>query len=245
MNASTDGVFGALRVSVGNRDLSDLVVRSSMGSDLFGHIRFENANQSTSPQPRAYTLTALPANPDLATGGSVAQADIAPDYSFRMSGLHGPRRIVLTGVPRGWMLREIRVNGIDVTDRPIEFGRANQSLRDVEVVLTDRVSRVTGRLVDDNARGVPSTRVAIFSLDRARWYFGSRQVTSALTADDGGFTVEGLPAGSYLAAAVNAALPGGRDAWQDPAVLESLASRATSLTVGDGQATAITVRLSR
>ena len=34
--------------------------------------------------------------------------------------------------------------GADMTDRPIAFGRRDQSLSDVEVVLTDRISRLDG-----------------------------------------------------------------------------------------------------
>jgi hypothetical protein len=39
-----------------------------------------------------------------------------------MTGLHGPRRLRVERVPPGWALKEILVNGIDATDRPIAFG---------------------------------------------------------------------------------------------------------------------------
>jgi hypothetical protein len=147
----------------------------------------------------------------------------------------------MSGMPRGWMLKAIIVNGIDATDRPLDFGRSNQSVRDVEIVLTDRVSVVAGRVVDGDGRALAATRVAVFSDDRSRWFFGSRYLASTTTSDDGAFSIEGVPAGTYNVAPLGA-VAGGRDAWQDPAVLGTLATRAMRVTIRDGQTLNVTLR---
>ena len=45
----------------------------------------------------------------------------------------------------------------------------------------------------------------------------------------------GLPPGSYYAAAAATLPADGDDAWQDPAYLESLVSRARAFALGEGQ----------
>ena len=71
------------------------------------------------------------------------------DWSFGIGGVNGPRRLQLLRAPDGWTLKAIRINGIDVTDRPLVFGRPDQSMTDVEVVLTDRINQLTGTITDD------------------------------------------------------------------------------------------------
>ena len=48
----------------------------------------------------------------------------------------------MISAPPGWVLKEIRAGGINVTDQALPFGTADESLRDVEIVLTDRVSEL-------------------------------------------------------------------------------------------------------
>ncbi len=66
-----------------------------------------------------------------------------------MSGLHELVAHANAAAPAvGWMLKEIRVAGIDVTDRPLAFDRTSVSLTDVEVVLTIVVALLTGVWVE-------------------------------------------------------------------------------------------------
>jgi hypothetical protein len=147
-------------------------------------------------------------------------------------------------VPPQWMLMEVRVDGIDVTDRAIDFGRTDQSVADVEVVLTDRVTSVSGRIVDDDGRSAVAAHVILFSTDRTRWYHSSRFLRETATALDGLFDVTGLPTGSYYAAVVSRLPNEGDEAWQDPAYLEMLAFGSMTVTVSEGQRQAVNLRLS-
>jgi hypothetical protein len=137
------------------------------------------------------------------------------------------------------MLKEIRVGGIDVTDRPLPFGSAAQSLRNFDVVLTDRVNAVFGTLRDDRGRPVPGATLILFSIDRSQWYPQSRFVRRAGAGTDGAFSVTGVPFGTYHAAAVTQVPSDGADAWQDPAFLESLIPGASTVVAGDGQRTSV------
>ena len=175
---------------------------------------------------------------------SFAIGKVEQDRTFRMTGVHGTRRLEATQVPAGWAVGEIRVNGIDVTNRPLPFGSANQSLSDVEVVLTDRFNVLKGTVLDDRNAPSPSTHVIVFAVDRTRWYPGSRLVRIASTGTDGTFSIEGLPDDSYYVA-VTVGLPDdGEDGWQDPAFLDSLRSIASTVTLSGNATRTITPRLS-
>jgi hypothetical protein len=204
---------------------------------------FDTPDRAKTPRLGAIELSPIPVDFDLSPQNNFASADIHEDWSFEMAGVSGPRRLQLVRTPPGWALKEIRVNGIDATDRPLDFGRANQSLADVEVVLTDRVSELAGTVADDRGAPAAGARVIVFSTDRARWYPASRFLRIATAGADGTFTTVGLPFGSYYAAAMAALPPGGDDGWQDPQVLESLVPRASSVTVRDGEKQMLSMRL--
>ena len=61
-----------------------------------------------------------------------------------MAGLSGPRVLRLSEGATNWTLKAVRLDGREITDAPVTFGTANQSIDGLEVILTDRVSVVTG-----------------------------------------------------------------------------------------------------
>jgi hypothetical protein len=196
------------------------------------------------PAARMMTLTAVPADADRSPA-SVASADIRDDWTFEMRGLNGPRRLELVSAPPGWALREIRVNGIDATDRPLPFGRPEQSLQDVEVMLTDRISTVAGTVANDRGAPAAGAVVVVFATDRSRWYPASRFLKTAAADAAGAFTLGGLPFGTYYAAAIAGLPEDDSDGWQDPEFLDALARRASTITVREGERTSIALQRPR
>jgi hypothetical protein len=172
-----------------------------------------------------------------------ANADIHRDWSFVINGVNGPRRLQVRRAPAEWTLKEIRIHGTDVTDRPLMFGTTDQSLSEVEVVLTDRITQISGSIVDGHTKPAPGARLIVFPTDRDRWYPASRFLRRTVVNVDGTFRLEGLPAGSYYAAAVAKLPPDGDEAWLEPAYLESLVPHATDFSLGEGQKQSLTLKL--
>lgn len=240
-NGWTEGEFAALPVTLGTADVTDLTVQRSGGALVTGRFTFDTFNPSQRPSPSAIELSAVPVDSDTSPS-QVASARVRPDWTFDMSGISGVRRLALIRVPRGWSLRDVRIGGVSIADEPMRF-RAGQSRTEVEIVLTDRLTVLRGIVVDDRGRPAPASAATVFSADRTRWYPKSRFVRKADTGVGGVFVVEGLPAGEYYIAAVARVPDDGEEAWQDPAFLESLAGRASTVSLNEERRTNVSLRL--
>jgi hypothetical protein len=241
-SGSTEGEFGTLPVAVDGADVTNLVLQMSAGSSISGSVRFDSYQGTKIPTPGAIDIRPTPVDPDQSSANP-AFAAIHDDWTFEVSGVNGPRRLQVPRAPAEWTLKEVRVRGIDVTDRPLAFGRANQSLADVEVVLTDQTSEVTGTIVDDQRRPTPNAHAIVFATDRDQWYPASRFLRLVEAGADGTIAVKGLPPGSYYAAAVARLPADGDDAWQDPAYLETLVGRGAAFALGTGQKQVLALKL--
>jgi hypothetical protein len=136
------------------------------------------------------------------------------------------------------------VGSADVTDAAVPFGRRDDGLSDVEVVMTTRGAAVEGTVVDARNQPVADYAVIVFAVDRDRWGQPSRFIATGRSAADGTFLVRSLPSSEYFLAA----LPRARTAdavgdWLDPARLGSLAAGATRVTLTEAQRTSVRLRL--
>jgi len=193
-------------------------------------------------------LTIVPERADLdrtPNNGSVARGEVRADLSFELTGIRGPRRIGTDRIVSGWGLRSVIANGVDVTDRPIDFGTASQSLSDVQVILTNRLTEIMATAVSARGEATRDYTLLVFPGDRERWYAGSRYFKRAAPEPAGYATVRGLPAGEYLVIALSnaAVLKDSFDAWQDPEVLESLIPRATRTMLTETGKVSISLRV--
>ena len=123
------------------------------------------------------------------------------------------------------------MDGEDVTDTPREFSNA-ESLSNVQVVVTKRITEVSGSVTDDRRRPVPDCTVIFFSTDETKLKPGSRRRGTARPDQSGRYRVPGLPAGEYFAVAVEWLPAGDAD---DPDVLSELRRHAVRVSLGDGE----------
>ena len=179
-----------------------------------GYVRLVNADFALQPEPIV---------------------DVAVN-SFKERGLMGIA-VARVEAPAPWALARITWQGRDVTDEPFDF-RAGD-IDGVQVVLSTRLASVTGIAVDGTTP-VTGYSVVVFAQDPTLWTFPSRYVASAASAQNGRFTVGGLPAGDYFAVAVRHVQ--GLE-WQDPEFLDQLRAHALRVTLGEGQTHTISVPL--
>jgi hypothetical protein len=238
-NSWTEGEFASQFVSTNGEDITGLAIQMSIGSAISGRITLEGGSPV---KPAEIDLSPIPADADLSplTGNPPARAEIKTDWTFEIAGVSGPRRLTLTRAPPGWTLKSVLMDGIDVTDMLMPFGTKDQSVRNLEVVLTGRGGEVSGSLADSRGRLLTDYMVVVFATNRERWLPASRFLKQARPGKDGVFTVGGLPDGDYFVAAVSRLQPG---EWQDPDFLESILSSATQVTLREGQTLLVSPKL--
>jgi hypothetical protein len=239
--SSTEGEFGAVAVSVGAENVSGVSLTTSTGSTLRGRVTFDSA---PAPRARDVVISTLPTDPDLAPRrGELASSNPDADGVFALGGITGTRRLSVARLPAGWALKSITWNGVDVTDAPLRFGTAAQSTDTLEVLLTNRITQISGEVTDANGRRASNVAVVAFATDSERWYRGSRFVRYAALAD-GTFTIQGLPAGEYFLAAVARTRDLDDGAWQDGTILDRLTAGAARVSLADEQRLTQNLRIS-
>jgi hypothetical protein len=229
---------GTMGIFTVDDDLTGLELRASLGARVEGRV----------VRDVAATLTLDPSSVRVGfekrvegqAGGIIGGGFDKPadDGSFGLESPGGEVLFRVNDVPSGWMVKAITLDGIEIGDGPVDFGSGR---RQVEVVLTDKISGVFGVVVDRNGRSLPNYSVVIFPADPTRWRDSSRFVLAGRSNSAGQFRIEGVPPGTYLAVAV-AALP--MNAWQNPKVLERLQGIGEQIRIGEGQRLTISIRAS-
>ncbi len=137
------------------------------------------------------------------------------------------------------MLKTVEHDGRDIGDAPIEL-RSGEEVSGVQVVITDRVTRIAGQLTD--AKNVPlrDATVLIYPTEAERWFESSRRLRAVRQDQRGQWEVKGVPPGEYLAIALDYV---DNDTWSDPEYLESLRKYGQKITLGEGASETVALKL--
>jgi hypothetical protein len=82
--------------------------------------------------------------------GPPSNAEVASDLSFTLKGLSSAAIVRINGLPRNFVLKQVLVGTEDITDRPHEF--VDRDSGELQIVLTSRVSGVSGTVVDGSGK---------------------------------------------------------------------------------------------
>jgi protocatechuate 3,4-dioxygenase beta subunit len=230
--------FGATPVVVADANVDDVVLKVTNGTTLRGTILLEDP-AAAPPSAQVLHVTAIPVEFDTAPiGGGPPPSEVRPDLTFEVRRLSGVRRILVNVASPNWALKKIAVNGIDVTDAPVDFRGADV---EAEILLTPKVTRISGAVADEKGP-IPDYAVVIFPSDPAKWTDRSRFVAMARPTQQGRFEMRGLPPEEYLAIA----LPGitGQE-FMDPEFLQQLRAQATAFTLSEGENKTLDLRLKK
>ena len=231
--------FGWLPVTVGDADVDGLVLKTMPGTTLRGKIVVEDAD-APPLSPSQVGIQPIPVEFDSApVGGGPSPSEIHDDMTFEVTRLSGQCRIFVAVRARNLALKKITLNDEDITDTPIDL--RTKDVDGVEVVLTTKVTRVSGGVSDDRG-STADYAVVIFASDPTKWIDRSRFVAFARPTQQGRFLLTGLPPEDYLAIALPGVNPA--EIW-DPEFLQQLRTQATAFTLGEGEAKALELKLRR
>jgi hypothetical protein len=228
---------GSLPVTVNGEDLSGVVIVTSKGATASGHLTFEGG-----AKPTTLTNIRVTASPVDMDGPMIAFAgpgSVKADGTFELKGLSGTRIVRVASLPPGWMLKSVRVNGNDITDTGIDF-KPGEALTGVDVVVTSKLTEVNGTVKAGSQQAKDYTLV-VFSDESQKWSLPNSRFVAATRPDqEGRFQIKNLPAGGYLAIAVDYLAQG---EWNDPDVLERLKPKATSFSIDEGETKTLSLTL--
>ena len=162
--AGGDSVFATFQVVLlENEDVSNIHMALGPGAQLSGRVRFD----ATRNMPRADLTRILVSAPaiDGTMFGGEPQGQVEPDGTFRLdSVLAGERLIRVDGLPETWALQTVYYRGRDITDTPLALEKGER-VRGIQLVLTDRIIRLTGTVRDENQEVVTDHTVVALSAD--------------------------------------------------------------------------------
>jgi hypothetical protein len=231
-----DSESGSTPLAVAGEDVAGIVLTTSKGGSATGHIVFDGPRPTSLTSIRIMSMAADGDGPTL--GGGAASAK--DDGSFELKGLSGPRLIRLGNAPPGWTLKSVKLNGTDITDAGSEF-KTGDTTSGLEVELTNKATSVNGSATASDGSILKDYTVVIFSETPEHWRLPmTRWVTGTRPDQDGRFKVQNLPAGNYLAVAVDYLAQG---EWGDPEILDRLKSKAKRFTLGDGATQTLDLKL--
>ena len=232
-------------LQVTGTDIDGLVVVTGSGGVMRGQVVTEDG----SPLPP--NIDRLSVRPKLLAPGhklmgtwTSGNGRVDSTGAFELKHVFGPLLLALEGLSGNWTLKNALLDRRDLADEPIDVAHG-ATVGDIRLVLTNRPTVLRGSLTDEKLRPADGT-VVIFPEDRALWRGErstlGRRVRAARPNQHGEFSFKGLPAGTYLIAAVDYVEDG---QWADPEYLSELVPRARRLTLSDGEARAIDLVVGR
>lgn len=229
--------FGRARVTVAGSDISGVMIQSSLGGTVSGQVSFEGT--SAPPQAKLSVTTTQGSVFDVVPAPSAAPAQVREDGSFTLTGLFGERLIRISGQPGGWMLKAVYVNGRDVIDTPLSF-EGREQIAGAQLVLTDRITHITGTVNDDRGQPAEIAYVLVFADDPTRWSMGSRFQRSTTAREGAPLKIDGLPPGDYIGVALKSTQ--GIDPY-DPEFLERMRKVGAKFSLREGETRDLTLKL--
>jgi len=233
-------LWASASVRVDGRDISGLSLTLEPGMTVTGRVAFEAKTlEPPADLSRVNVNLRLPPSPGMASLG-VPPAQVATDGTFKIEGSSPGKFLVSGSVPPppgtsafgGWMLKSTTVAGQDITDTVLEV-RPNQNVADVVLTFTDQITEISGRLIDGAGKPAPEYFVFVFPTNRASWYQGSRRMRPPTRpANDGKFSVLGLPPGEYYVAALTEF---DQNDLYDASFLDQIIPAALKITLAEGE----------
>ncbi len=121
---------------------------------------------------------------------------VGDDWSFSLRNITDSV-LIRAQAPQGWAMKSVVINGQDITDTPMEFP-AGQTVSGMQIVLTKKVTSLTGQITDSRGNPVLDATIVVFPGDERLWTYQSRFIKAARPDQDGKFRVSGLPGPEQL-----------------------------------------------
>ena len=238
-----DEESASVPITAGGQDLADLVITTSPGVTISGHVTFEGA------APAEKTLRVNAVSPDPGIPGPMrifdnTQGVIDEKGRFQLRGLSGRAMFNVFPIapmagPSTWLVKSVTFNGENITDVPLDMAAVTDGST-VEIVMTDKQTTLSGAVRDTRGQPVIDYTVVVFPSQVREGAMAGRYTRVVRPDQQGRFQLRGLPPGDYFAAAVESLEQGGH--W-DPAFRKQVEPAAKRFRLTEGQTATIDLTL--
>lgn len=223
-------VFWAMTPIIVNDDVSGVVVTARRGAGVRAEIRLDD--QPLSPNQNVLLFV------DSADGRFLPPIRALDGYLITPL-VPGRYRIRTTGVPSGYRIKSVIVDGRDATEEG--FDMRGDPLDHMIVTLTRQFIEVKGVVRDAQGRPDGEAAVLAFPADQRLWTKTGQIpafIGNAHVSQKGNYSLKGLPAAEYFLVATYS----GPQLTTDAETLERLAPLAERVRLEDGQTVTIDLR---
>ncbi len=234
-----EGELARMDLVVGADDVTGLTLVTTPGAVVSGTV-VSDTGEPFDFRPQQLQVAARAFNLDVPGIGGGGAGRVGDDWSFELRNLTDTR-LFRVNAPQAWVLKSVGLNGQDITDTPVEFP-PGQSVTGVQVVLTKKVSALSGVVSDAGGKPLLDATVVVFPADEKLWAFQSRFIKAARPDQAGTYRMTGLPPSEdYLVVALQGLEDGQAG---DPDFLATVKDLATEFTLAEGETKAVDVKLS-
>ena len=236
ITARGENAIGMLRIRVAGEDVDGLVLAMKPQQPLRGRYSFDPQPPAAGPASLGSALRPITTDPGPVVVQPVAQ--VKNDWTFEIPYAMGSGVLRFDQPPRGWFLKAILLDGVDVIDTPLDFSALGG--KTIDVRLSAQAPRVAGTVSDSRGQRATTYVAVVFPEDAKQWTPYSRGILAARPDQQGRYVVQGVPPGRYLLAVVEYLEPG---AERDPATLERLRRNSTALTLRENESRTVDLKL--
>jgi hypothetical protein len=231
----TPALWAMADVVAGSGDTVNVSLVLQPAPTVTGRLVFEASSLEPPSDPSRVSIGLRPSGPMIPRMRSTVDSS----GTFAIAGaIPGPYTVVgsvpasaMPGTSPGvaWTVRSVTLDGQDVTDRVLDVSAAGAS--GLVVTFTDRLSELSGTIVDPSGQPAANYFVIAIPADRAYWVRATRRITSTRPDGSGQYVIRGLPSGEYLIALTTDLVP---QDLQERGALERLAAQSVPVVVTHG-----------
>jgi hypothetical protein len=169
----------------------------------------------------------------------LANGTLDDEGNFKLAGVGGRVFLNVAPLPPGWALKSMTLDGEDISDMPLDMS-GKTALADVQIVLTDKLTNVSGQVADARGQPLKEYVVVLQAAEQKEPIVASRWIRIVRPDTSGRFEVRGIRPGRYVATAIEALEQGRQFA---PEFQQQLRRGAREFAVREGEAVTVDLRL--
>jgi hypothetical protein len=223
--------FAFVPITVGSDDITGFIVTTSPGVPVSGRVIFDG----TAPPPRAGTVR-ISATPEEDARNVISFSGPEGSAIDESGRIHIPSvagRILFrtSPLPDPWMLKSATLNGTDITNTPLDTTGV-RSVTDLEIVITDQQGRLIGYAKNGRGETMTDFRVVTYPYNPAAGDVPIRYMHNTQPDQTGRFQIGRMPAGEYIAAAIQGVVLG--QEW-NPSLRKRIEESGKRFTIKHGE----------